>query len=149
MKKFITILSAVCLSFSVAFAEDVVDEVYDYNVTAEEDFAQLNKIEAYVNSNDVTLENLKAENSELLNGITISNESSASLLADELPLGIPAFWWGCVLTVLGVILVYVLTDQDKDQTKKALYGCLVTAGAYIIFYVVIYGLLIGGSARFF
>lgn len=149
MKKFITLLSAVCLSFSVAFAEDVVDEVYDYDVAVEEDFAQLSEIEAYVNANDVTLESLKAEKSDLLDGITISNESSASLLADELPLGVPAFWWGCVLTVLGVILVYVLTDQDKDQTKKALYGCLVTAGAYIIFYVVIYGLLIGGSARFF
>lgn len=139
MKKFITLLSAVCLSFSVAFAEDVVDEVYDYDVTIEEDFAQLNKIETYVNNNDVTLESLKAENSDLLNGITISNESSASLLADELPLGIPAFWWGCVLTVLGVILVYVLTDQDKDQTKKALYGCLVTAGLYVIFYVLVLG----------
>lgn len=149
MKKIITILCTVCLSFSVALAEDAADDVYDYNVAVEEDFAQLNEIEAYVNENGVTLENLKAENSALLNGITLSNESSASLIADELPLGIPAFWWGCVLTVLGVILVYVLTDQDKDQTKKALYGCLVTAGAYIIFYVIVYGLLIGGSARFF
>ncbi len=148
MKKFITILAAVCFSFSAAFAEEATNEVYDYNVAVEEDFAQLNEIEAYVNANDVTLENLKSENSALLNGITISNDSSASLLADELPLGIPAFWWGCVLTVLGVILVYVLTDQDKDQTKKALYGCLVTAGAYIIFYVVIYGLLLGRGGWF-
>lgn len=139
MKKFITILSAVCLSFSVAYAENEPDEVYDYNVTVEEDFAQLNEIEAYVIENDVTLEQLKSEKSALLNGIEISNESSAALLADELPLGIPAFWWGCVLTVLGVVLVYVLTDQDKDQTKKALYGCLVTAGLYIIFYVLVLG----------
>lgn len=146
MKKFITILAAVCFSFSAAFAEEVTDEVYDYNVAVEEDFAQLNEIEAYVNANGVTLENLKSENSALLNGITISNDSSAALLADELPLGIPAFWWGCVLTVLGVILVYVLTDQDKNQTKKALYGCLVTAGAYIIFYVIIYGVLLGSVA---
>jgi hypothetical protein len=40
------------------------------------------------------------------------------------------------LTVLGVILVYVLTDQDKEQTKKALLGCLVTAGVYVVFWVV-------------
>lgn len=142
MRKFITILSAVCLSFSVAFAEDAADNVYDYNVSVDEDFAQLNEIEAYVNQNGVTLENLKAENSELLNGITISNESSAALLADELPLGVPAFWWGCVLTLVGVLLVYVLTDQDKDQTKKALYGCLVTGGVYVlywVFWVVVFG----------
>jgi hypothetical protein len=138
MRKIITTLSAICLSFTFAFAEDV-KEVYEYDTTIEEDFAQLNKIEAYVNANDVTLDKLKAENSGLLNGIEISNESSASLLADELPLGIPAFWWGCVLTVLGVVLVYVLTDQDKDQTKKALYGCLVTAGLYIVFYVLVLG----------
>jgi hypothetical protein len=143
MKKLITILSVICLSFTFSFAEDV-KEVYDYDTTIEEDFAQLNEIEAYVNANDVTLDKLKAENSSLLDGIEISNESSASLLADELPLGIPAFWWGCVLTVLGVVLVYVLTDQDKDQTKKALYGCLVTGVVYIVL-----ALVVGGSSRFF
>ncbi|MFB0908348.1 MAG: hypothetical protein ACI9V1_001062 [Spirosomataceae bacterium] len=143
MKKLTTILSVICLSFTFSFAEDV-KEVYDYDTTIEEDFAQLNEIEAYVNANDVTLDKLKAENSSLLDGIEISNESSASLLADELPLGIPAFWWGCVLTVLGVVLVYVLTDQDKDQTKKALYGCLVTGVVYIVL-----ALVVGGSSRFF
>ena len=143
MKKLTTILSVICLSFTFSFAEDV-KEVYDYDTTIEEDFAQLNEIEAYVNANDVTLDKLKAENSSLLDGIEISNESSASLLADELPLGIPAFWWGCVLTVLGVVLVYVLTDQDKDQTKNALYGCLVTGVVYIVL-----ALVVGGSSRFF
>lgn len=136
MKKLVTILSAICLSFTFAFAEDV-KENYDYDVTIEEDFAQLNEIEAYVNTNGVTLEQLKSENSALLDGIEISNESTAALLADELPLGVPAFWWGCVLTVLGVVLVYVLTDQDKDQTKKALYGCLVTGGLWLVYVLVV------------
>ncbi|KPM48371.1 hypothetical protein AFM12_06920 [Jiulongibacter sediminis] len=112
------------------------------------EFDQLNKIEKYVQESDVTLEELQAENSDLVSGIELSADTAGALAAADLPLGIPAFWWGCVLTLLGVILVYVLTDQDKEQTKKALIGCLVTAGAYIIFYVVLYGAIWGTGIGF-
>jgi hypothetical protein len=125
------------LTFATAIASEPAD-VFNYeeeNISAE--FEQLNNIEDYVNQNGgLTLEELKAQKGSLVEGITLSADSAASLAADELPLGIPAFWWGCVLTVLGVILVYVLTDQDKEQTKKALLGCLVTAGVYVVFWVV-------------
>jgi cytochrome c biogenesis protein CcdA len=137
MKKILSLLALLSLSFATAVATEPVDE-FNYekeNISAE--FEQLNKIENYVQQNEgLTLEALKAEKSDLVDGITLSADSSSAVAADELPLGIPAFWWGCVLTVLGVILVYVLTDQDKDQTKKALLGCLVTAGVYVIFWVI-------------
>lgn len=136
MKKLATLFSVLCLSFTMAFAEENPALNYEAQ-NVNDEFAQLNKIEQYVQQNEgVSLEELKASNSELVSDIAIAEESSASFVAGELPLGVPAFWWGCVLTILGVVLVYVLTDQDKDQTKKALYGCLVTGGVYVIYWVV-------------
>ncbi|SOE21416.1 hypothetical protein SAMN06298216_1886 [Spirosomataceae bacterium TFI 002] len=138
MKKILSFLTILSLTFTTAIASEPVDE-FNYegeNISAE--FEQLNKIENYVQQNEgLTLEGLKAEKSDLVDGISLSADASAAVAADEMPLGIPAFWWGCVLAVLGVILVYVLTDQDKEQTKKALFGCLVFAGAWVIYYVVI------------
>ncbi len=138
MNKFLSLIALFCISFTVAMAAEPT-ESFNYNekdINAE--FEQLNKIEQYVSKNQgTTLEDLKTQNSDLVAGINMNAEVSSSIAAGDMPLGIPAFWWGCVLAVLGVILVYVLTDQDKDQTKKALIGCLVFAGAWVIYYVVI------------
>lgn len=144
MKKIATFLSVFCLSFTLAFAEE--NPALDYDAkSVNDEFAQLNKIEQYVQKNEgVTLNDLKTSNSELVSNIKMNEETSASFLVDELPGGIPAFWWGCILTIVGVILVYVITDQDKDQTKKALMGCLVTGATYLVFWLV-WGVLLGRS----
>jgi hypothetical protein len=137
MKKILSIFSVFCLTILFAFANDPQD-AFNYDESKlNAEFDQLNKIEKYVEQNDVTLEELQAQNSDLVSGIDLNTDAASSLTAADLPAGIPAFWWGCVLAVLGVILVYVLTDQDKEQTKKALIGCLVFAGAWVIYYVVI------------
>lgn len=148
MKKILSLIALFGLGITVSYAEGTKESFNYDEQQINADFKQLNKIEKYVQNNEgTTLESLQAQNSELVAGFNISADASASLAVDELPLGIPAFWWGCVLTVLGIILVYILTDKDKDQTKKALFGCLVTAGAYILFYVVLYGVVFGSGAR--
>jgi cytochrome c biogenesis protein CcdA len=53
----------------------------------------------------------------------------------EPPLGIPSFLWGCILGVVGILLVYILTDGDKAETKKALWGMLVWIGVWVVLYV--------------
>lgn len=140
MKKLTTLLSVLFLSANLAFAAEAPAEAYSYDAST--DFEQLNQIEKYVESSGATLEDMQANNSALLKDLTLAPDSSAAFAVDELPLGIPAFWWGCVLTLLGVILVYVLTDKDKDQTKKALYGCLVTGGVYLL-YIIFWGVVFG------
>jgi hypothetical protein len=40
------------------------------------------------------------------------------------PLGIPSFLWGCVFGIFGLALVYFMTGQDSEQTRKALWGCV-------------------------
>ena len=87
-------------------------------------------------SEGITYADLKAMNSELI--VNVSDEAApmGATGDNDATLGIPAFWWGCVLGWVGILAVYLLTDNDKEQAKKALYGCLVQAGVFGIFYVV-------------
>jgi hypothetical protein len=133
MKKIFALITILALSFTMAIAAEPIN--FDaQNIDAE--FEQLNKIEKFVQNNEgTTLDNLKSQNSELLTDISIEADSASVVASSDLPAGIPAFWWGCVLSWVGLILVYVLTDKDSAQTKKALIGCLVGTGVSVIFYV--------------
>ncbi len=144
MKKILSLFSILALSFSMAVAAEPIN--YDAQ-NIESEFDKLNKIENFVQNNEgTTLENLKSQNSELLANINIEADTASVVASSDLPAGIPAFWWGCVLTILGVVLVYVLTDKDSAQTKKALLGCLVSGGIYIIWWIVVASI---GTGRFF
>lgn len=144
MKKILSLFSILALSFSMAVAAEPIN--YDAQ-NIESEFDKLNKIENFVQNNEgTTLENLQSQNSELLANINIEADTASVVASSDLPAGIPAFWWGCVLTILGVVLVYVLTDKDNAQTKKALLGCLVSGGIYIIWWIVVAAI---GSRGFF
>ncbi len=99
-------------------------------------------VENFVNQNDgVTISTMNAEGQKLAATANLSEETSISSSLLDGPAGIPSFLWGCVLSALGVLVVYLVT-QDGDETKKALYGCLVGAAVYvlwIIFEIVIFG----------
>lgn len=143
MKKILSIFSILTLCYSLSFAAEPLN--YEPQKINSE-FEQLNKIEQYVQNNEgTTLESLK--NNPLLENIKITDNASSSIVSGELPGGIPAFWWGCVLSWVGLILVYVITDKDKAQTKKALMGCLVSGGIYILWWVFV--VAIGGRNYMF
>lgn len=61
----------------------------------------------------------------------ISLESTLPLLSDDVetknpPMGIPSFLWGCAFGLTGMIIVYLLTDRNKMEVKKAFDGCVVS-----------------------
>lgn len=98
---------------------------------------ELNELDEFLDVNSgVTFTDLETAQSELITGF---ENSSAPLGMDqegEPPLGIPSFLWGCILGVVGILLVYILTDGDKDETRKALFGMLVWVGVVVVFYVI-------------
>lgn len=51
------------------------------------------------------------------------------------PLGIPAFIWGCVGGIAGVAIVHFI-EEDKDETKMALWGCVAQSVVGTIVYIV-------------
>ncbi|MFY7910371.1 MAG: lipoprotein [Emticicia sp.] len=115
-------------------AESQVMTFNEQAVNAE--FEKLNKLEEFVAANEgVTIEDV--QNTELTQDLKLDTNVTNAVAAGELPLGIPAFWWGCVLGLLGVLAVYLITDKDKEQTKKALYGCLAWTVLWVVYVVAV------------
>jgi len=57
--------------------------------------------------------------------------------ADDVPLGIPGFWWGFCLGWVGLVIVYVSMDEGsdrKEQVKNGLYGCIAWLAIWSIIY---------------
>lgn len=147
MKKvlFSTVLA---FAFTLGYAGNAeLFQLDEQEINAE--FAQLNELEAFVESNEgITASEINAESPLLTNLETSSDVLGAlSSFASEPPLGIPSFLWGFCFNVAGVALVYFVAD-DRDETKKALIGCAVSAGLYLLWWVV-WVLLVGNSFLFF
>jgi hypothetical protein len=107
----------------------------------ENELSELNELDAYIEANeDVTFASLSKEGSPLLANVA----SSASPMgmaggAEEPPLGIPSFLWGCVFGVVGLAVVYIMTEQDMDETKKALWGCVASTAVSVVLYLLNWG----------
>ena len=120
-----------------AFATDFS---YDAQKVKSE-FASLKTAEEYVAAHDVDLTTLEATGM-LAPDVTISAWTPDD--GEGPPFGIPSFLWGCVLGVIGVVLVYILTDGNKDESKKAFYGCLVAAVVGTLLQIIFGVLALGG-----
>ena len=152
MKKFIlksvSIILAISLlsaqNFNISAANKTSPVEFDESVFSfhEEllnaELSELDDLDAFVESNtNVTFSTLEEEASLLIANI----ESQATPMgmpdgAGEPPLGIPSFLWGCVFGVLGLLLVYIATDNNKEEAKKAMWGCLAGTAVSVIIYVV-------------
>jgi len=96
---------------------------------------QLDQLEGYVlNNPGITLKEMAAEGNSLSTLVTDSNEISGFTLISEDVLGIPSFLWGCVFGPVGIVLVYLVGNEDKVETKKAFNGCLVSYGTTAVLY---------------
>lgn len=128
------------LKSTVDFTSAEIQATTDFNDSEiYEAFAELSTLDQYLQTNeDKTYSDLELEDSSMLAGVssttTLPLSSSAS---DELALGIPSFLWGCVFGIIGVVVVYLMTDENKEQTKKAVYGCIASTVVGIVFYVVV------------
>jgi hypothetical protein len=103
------------------------DSDLDFQSTdVKNEFSKVDKLEKYlVEHPDVTLEELKQTKPELLKGFDlIANTDTNFAPTKNMPL-VGGFWWGCCLGVVGLALVYFITDHDKDQVRKAFWGCVI------------------------
>lgn len=102
----------------------------------QDEFIDLNRLEQTVFQNSfITLSEMQSKN-------MISEQfSSLHLTSNQMmdpALGIPGFWWGCLLGPIGIIAVYIISEKDNVETKKALTGCIVAGAVEVIFSVVYY-----------
>lgn len=139
----LTILS-VLFAFNVNAGNASLFQFDQNKVNAE--MNQLSKVENYVSThNGVTLEQLKAENNDIVSGVNLTESTFTLSALTEGPLGIPSFIWGCVLSWVGILITYLVT-QDSEETKKALYGCLIGSVGGFLLYIIFVVLILGNAA---
>jgi hypothetical protein len=136
MKKISLLFGALLVFFTASLKASTAD-LFAYNeqvVSAK--MADLNELEKVVKQNEgITLSELKEKKLATLNLDNVKSDVVlGGLMTMEPPLGVPSFVWGCVLGWVGILVVYLITE-DKEETKKALYGCLVQGGVGVVFYV--------------
>ena len=104
------------------------------------EFADLNQLEQTVLQNNfMSLSEMQSRN---MLSAKYSNLNLTNGMMMEPALGIPGFWWGCVFGPVGILIVYLVTDNDRDEVKKSFYGCLVSGAFWIVwevFWLVVYG----------
>ncbi len=129
------ILSAKQLDFGVPGIDQAV---FDFDANSfEQAMASLNDLDNYLNDHQgVTYSVLIETSSELIADLTDLAAPPGVAQSGEDPLGIPSFWWGCVLGWIGILLVYIFSGNDQGQAKKALSGCLINAGIVVAVYTV-------------
>lgn len=139
MKKILFVAILAMSTFSMRAS--VADLFTVDNATISAEMTDLNTLESFVEMNQgVTLTDVQSMNSTLTSNILTAEESpfsQASILrrGGDAPLGIPSFVWGLCLNVPGIAIVYFVAD-DKDETMKALWGCLASTALWVIVEVI-------------
>ncbi len=101
--------------------------LFRYNqAVVDQALATVNVVDNYVTAHHITADQLNFHDNLLLRNFDDESINLFDKGPDEL-LGIPPFWWGFVLSWVGILVVYFLTDKNKEYTKEALIGCVVNA----------------------
>ena len=105
---------------------------------------QLTALEQHLLQNEgTTLADLQEVDHPLIEGLDLGNASDygmAGIQADG-PGGLPSFLWGFCLGAIGILIVWLVTE-DNAELKKALWGCV----AQTVLSLAVYGILIATGA---
>jgi len=145
MKKLFLSMFMVFFAGFTVFANDADLFKIDYNAVQAE-FSQLDQLAVMVKSNsDLTYSVLKLEDANLIESLRLISESTLPDNTKNPVLGIPSFLWGCGLGVVGILVVYIISDKDKVETKKALWGCVTWTAVVVVVDVIWWSAIWGGS----
>ncbi len=89
-------------------------------------FTELDELENYLSRHpELSLNEVKDQKPELVADLNLVENTGtlAPAAMRDLPL-VGGFWYGCCLGVIGLALVYFITDKDRSEVRKALWGCL-------------------------
>ena len=99
-------------------------------------FSEIDDLVNYISENETaTYSDIEQTNSSLLENVSTSSAVALSGQGDGSPLAVGAFFYGCFFSVVGIILVAIVTNNDSDQIKKAEIGCIVSTIGFSILYI--------------
>jgi len=132
MKKLFVSVFLVFFAGFTLLANDADLFKLDYNAVHSE-FAQLNQLATMITSNsELTYSNLMLTNSNLVASLRLVPESALPDGGNNPVLGIPSFLWGCAFGVVGMAVVYIVSNQDMVETKRALWGCIAWTAVVVV-----------------
>lgn len=149
------LLTAFCGLYSINASALNASEIFSIDEnTLQTELAALNAIEEVVMQHQETADFAFVQSNYAytlvsLNGMLDATSTLEGNAAQEHPvLGIPSFLWGCCFGVLGILLVYLVADDEgkevqRAESRKALTGCAIAYGAIAVVYIV---LIIAGTA---
>lgn len=151
---FFALLAFTALTASTPVTGNPDSGLFNDNLSSlEQEFSGLNALEQEVNNRQVTYSDLAAENNPLISNVKAGQDLGAALLGagapDDKALGIPGFLWGFCLGLVGILIVYLVIDNEKAkkaQGKKAIIGCIVGGLTWTLLYV-IYAALVLSSVE--
>lgn len=140
LKRIILLLTSICFSLNSFATEPLQQEDFS------NEFKKLNQLEAIVYAYpSITIDSVIKEQPQLLKDLGINTEAKSSIGGDDpmRPAGFPAFWWGFCLGIWGILIVYLITDNDKAALNKTVKGCItavvvyggITALSYLIIFI--------------
>ena len=142
MKKLFVSVFLVFLAGVTILANDADLFKLDLNAVRAE-FTGLNQLASMVTTNaDLTYSSLQLTNSNLVTSLRLVPESVLPDGTKNPVLGIPSFLWGCAFGVVGMAVVFIVTNQNMDETKKSLWGCLTWTAVVVVLDLVWWGALV-------
>lgn len=92
----------------------------------------LNEVNAIILENDYDYNQLAAAHPNMVNDLNLSSEAADGIFDGhpDNPLGIPGFWWGFCLGLIGLIVILVSMDKGadrKEQMMNAIWGCVISS----------------------
>jgi len=141
-----------CFSTSVIYGNTRINNssttvVSENSINADEEeiysaFNEVDDVVSYLSNNEnASFEELSTVNQAILENV--NTEAAIALNTQErlYPPIVGAFLWGCCYGPLGIVVVSVCTNNDKDQVRQAANGCIVFNISVAILYVLTYLLL--------
>jgi len=139
MKKLGLLLVAVLMSANV-FAKNA--SLFSYNhAKVEKALVSATALDHFVSNNMLTADQLNVDNPVVAN---FKASANAPVMGPNSALGIPGFVWGLILGWVGILIVYLVTE-DQEETKKALYGCIVGTLLWVGCYFLLWGAIFTSS----
>ena len=122
--------------------EKLINKFEASSATIDAELSNLHTANTAVIDNNLSFDELAASHATLVEDANLSSNLKDGIFekASDSPLGIPGFWWGFCLGLIGLLIIYIAMDDGADrksQVKNGVWGCLISAAVSILLQVLV------------